>query len=321
MITIPLRLFIDRNDDKNIISSITKNQSTIFKMDLDMKLSRDYDTVIDDEKETIYQHLDEFNKELNIKIKSLEEKENEGFYDYKYISNDGAPKNEILNILNNYMSKVMRSVSSPKDDYYLDVNYLNIFNVKDEILSDTIMDRQQKRKRSWNTEVDNENMIKKTKPEIEIKSEINNNMDIEDDGLLNFSGGKNKPKKNKTRNKKKKQKKTKRKKLTHKNYKTILRFYKKSTKNKTRKQIKKEAHKILSKKLCSCIKKVKKTLKTTNESQPIAICTTSVINRKGIRRGKFSCNKTKKNKTKKNKTTKNKKTTRQTIKLYKTTKQ
>ena len=85
MITIPLRLFIDRNDDKNIISSITKNQSTMFKMDLDMKLSRDYDTVIDDEKETIYQHLDEFNEELNIKIKSLEEKENEGFYDYKYI--------------------------------------------------------------------------------------------------------------------------------------------------------------------------------------------------------------------------------------------
>ena len=112
----------------------------------------------------------------------------------------------------------------------------------------------------------------------------------------------------------------KRKKLTHKNYKTILRFYKKGTKNKTRKQIKKEAHKILSKKLCSCIKKVKKALKTSSESQPIAICTTSVINRKGIRRGKFSCNKTKKNKTIKN-NNKNKKTTRQTIKLYKNKKQ
>jgi hypothetical protein len=100
----------------------------------------------------------------------------------------------------------------------------------------------------------------------------------------------------------------KRKKLTHKNYKTILRFYKKGTKNKTRKQIKKEAHKILSKKLCSCIKNVKKALKASSESQPIAICTTSVINRKGIRRGKFSCNKTKKT---------TRQTTRQTIKLYK----
>ena len=97
------------------------------------------------------------------------------------------------------------------------------------------------------------------------------------------------------------------KKLTNKNYKSILRFYKKSIKNKTRKQIKKEAHKILSKKLCSCIKKLKKALKTTNESQPIGICTSSVINRKGIRRGKFTCKKT----------TKNKKTKRQTIKLYK----
>jgi hypothetical protein len=79
-----------------------------------------------------------------------------------------------------------------------------------------------------------------------------------------------------------------RKSLSNKDYKKILKFYKLSI-PKTRKKIKKKARKILTKKYCSCLKKVKKKLKTNGRE--IGICTNSVINKKGIKRGKFTCKK------------------------------
>ena len=47
----------------------------------------------------------------------------------------------------------------------------------------------------------------------------------------------------------------------------------------------KNAEDIISQKLCSCIKKVD----ATNEQKSIGICTKTVINRKGMKRGKFNC--------------------------------
>tara|TARA_B100001758_G_scaffold238798_1_gene242379 strand:+ start:9324 stop:9890 length:567 start_codon:yes stop_codon:yes gene_type:complete len=77
--------------------------------------------------------------------------------------------------------------------------------------------------------------------------------------------------------------------LTHKDYKKILKFYKKKV-PKTRKKIKKAAKKILVKKFCSCIQKVQKKTKSKKYS-PIGICTKSVIQGKGFKRGKFKCKK------------------------------
>lgn len=77
--------------------------------------------------------------------------------------------------------------------------------------------------------------------------------------------------------------------LTHKDYKKILKFYKKKV-PKTRKKIKKTANKILAKKFCSCIQKVQKKTKSKKYS-PIGICTKSVIQGKGFKRGKFKCKK------------------------------
>ena len=77
--------------------------------------------------------------------------------------------------------------------------------------------------------------------------------------------------------------------LTNKDYKKILKFYKKKI-PKTRKKIKKAARKILAKKFCSCIQKVQKKTKSKKYS-PIGICTKSVIQGKGFKRGKFKCKK------------------------------
>jgi hypothetical protein len=111
-----------------------------------------------------------------------------------------------------------------------------------------------------------------------------------------------KAKRKKIKIKKAKKSKTKtRKSLTHRDHKNILKFYK--MKPASKKTTKKRARKVIAKKLCSCIKKVNKKVK--NEPQSIAICTDSVINKKRIRRGKFTCK------------TKNKKKPRQTIQLYK----
>ena len=77
-------------------------------------------------------------------------------------------------------------------------------------------------------------------------------------------------------------------KLSISDYKKILKFYKLSvTKNK--KKLEKKANKIIADKFCSCIKKVQQ--KFREEGIAIGICTNSVINRKGYKRGNFKCKK------------------------------
>ena len=83
----------------------------------------------------------------------------------------------------------------------------------------------------------------------------------------------------------------KRKNLLRHDYKKILKFYKLSIPKKSE-NIRKKGDKILAKKFCSCIKKVhKKFIKGTPENISIGICTKSVVNRKGYKRGKFKCKK------------------------------
>ena len=71
-------------------------------------------------------------------------------------------------------------------------------------------------------------------------------------------------------------------------YKQILDYYKISI-PKNKKYIKQLAEKIIAEKLCKCIKKID----PENESRSIGICTKTVINRKGLIRGKFQCKKKK----------------------------
>jgi hypothetical protein len=94
-------------------------------------------------------------------------------------------------------------------------------------------------------------------------------------------------------------------KITDEDYQKILEFYKISI-PKSKRILKKKAEKILSIKLCRCIKKVG----VENEARSVGICTKTVLNRKGLTRGKFKCKgkqtvsfskMSKKNKTKKNK--------------------
>lgn len=75
-------------------------------------------------------------------------------------------------------------------------------------------------------------------------------------------------------------------KLTRLDYINILRFYKKKIPHSDR-ILTLQAEHILASKLCRCIKK----LGPTNEARSIGICTKSVINNKGYKRGAFSCKK------------------------------
>jgi hypothetical protein len=90
--------------------------------------------------------------------------------------------------------------------------------------------------------------------------------------------------------------------LTIKDYKSILEFYNKNI-PKSNRLLKLQAENLLVSKLCRCIKKVDK----DSESRAIGICTKTIINNKGLKRGKFTCkNKQtivlkKKNNTRKNK--------------------
>ena len=74
--------------------------------------------------------------------------------------------------------------------------------------------------------------------------------------------------------------------LTTNDYKNILAFYKKPV-PKSKRILKMQAEKILATKLCKCIKKVDK----KNEARAIGICTKTIINNKGLQRGKFTCKK------------------------------
>ena len=72
--------------------------------------------------------------------------------------------------------------------------------------------------------------------------------------------------------------------LKNKDYINILKFYKMNI-PKSKRLLKQQAENILSEKLCRCIKKVGE----TEEQKAIAICTKSIFNRKGLKRGKFNC--------------------------------
>ena len=73
-------------------------------------------------------------------------------------------------------------------------------------------------------------------------------------------------------------------KITDDDYKKILEFYKINI-PKSKRVLKMKAEKILAIKLCRCIKKVD----IENEARSIGICTKTVLNRKGLTRGKFKC--------------------------------
>jgi hypothetical protein len=82
----------------------------------------------------------------------------------------------------------------------------------------------------------------------------------------------------------------------------ILKYYNVSIPKSIR-LLKKKAEEMIGSKLCRCIKKID----PINESKSIGICTKTIINSKGITRGKFKCKgkqslklyKSKKNKTQK----------------------
>ena len=77
--------------------------------------------------------------------------------------------------------------------------------------------------------------------------------------------------------------------LSKSDYIKILNYYKlRIPPGASSKTLKNKAENILSEKMCRCIKKVG----IDNEPRAIGICTKTVINRKGYRRGKFSCSST-----------------------------
>jgi hypothetical protein len=73
--------------------------------------------------------------------------------------------------------------------------------------------------------------------------------------------------------------------LTKKDYINILKYYNISIPT-SFKLIKKKAENIMVDKLCKCIKYID----PKNETKSIAICTKTLFNNKGYRRGKFTCN-------------------------------
>jgi hypothetical protein len=76
--------------------------------------------------------------------------------------------------------------------------------------------------------------------------------------------------------------------LSSTDYKKILEYYGLEI-PKSERLLKKKAEDILSEKLCSCIKKVDKG--SANESKAIAVCTQTIFNKRGLKRGKFTCKK------------------------------
>jgi len=71
--------------------------------------------------------------------------------------------------------------------------------------------------------------------------------------------------------------------LSLEDYKNILRFYKIPIQG----NLQKKAEDILSLKLCRCIKKIGSL--SNNEARAIGICSKTVLERKGLTRGKFKC--------------------------------
>ncbi len=74
--------------------------------------------------------------------------------------------------------------------------------------------------------------------------------------------------------------------LTNADYISILQYYNLPI-PKSMRILKIKAEKIMAEKLCKCIKK----LGTNNEPKSIGICTKTIFNRKGYKRGSFQCKK------------------------------
>ena len=72
--------------------------------------------------------------------------------------------------------------------------------------------------------------------------------------------------------------------ITNAEYVKILDYYKIKIPNSNR-LLQKTAENIMADKLCRCIKKVD----PKNEAKSIGICTKSIFNKKGLKRGKFTC--------------------------------
>ena len=75
-------------------------------------------------------------------------------------------------------------------------------------------------------------------------------------------------------------------KLNTNDYKQILEYYNELI-PKSSQLVKQQAEHILASKLCRCIKKIDK----KNEARSIGICTKTILNSKGLTRGKFKCKK------------------------------
>ena len=73
--------------------------------------------------------------------------------------------------------------------------------------------------------------------------------------------------------------------LTHSDYTAVLEYYGINNKKLNKKATRERALDILANKLCRCIKKVK------DEDRAVAVCKDSVLRKKGLRNGRFTCDK------------------------------
>ena len=72
-------------------------------------------------------------------------------------------------------------------------------------------------------------------------------------------------------------------------YRNILKNYDEPI-PKSNKELRRSAELLMASKLCGCIKKIEKK-KNETEARAIGICTHTIFNRKGIKRGSFKCRK------------------------------
>ena len=72
--------------------------------------------------------------------------------------------------------------------------------------------------------------------------------------------------------------------ITNADYKKILNYYKIKI-PRSKQLLQKRAENIMSEKLCKCIKKVD----PVHDAKSIGICTKTIFNKKGFKRGTFTC--------------------------------
>ena len=75
--------------------------------------------------------------------------------------------------------------------------------------------------------------------------------------------------------------------ITKNDYRNILKYYKVKIPG-SNQLLEEKAKSILAEKLCRCIKKID----LENEARSIGICTKTIFNKRGFKRGKFTCKKT-----------------------------